>query len=76
MPAESRTPLWSARFVLFGLPVFLAAAGVVAHRWHIYAALPWVALSWLLALPWVVRVARRQSGRAGQRKGSRHEKAA
>ena len=76
MLAESRSLQWSARIVLFGLPVFLAAAGVIAHRWHVYAALPWVALSWLLALPWLVRMARRQRERAGQRKGRRPGQAA
>lgn len=74
MLSESRRLIWCARIVLFGLPGLVAVAGAVAHRWHIYAALPWVALSWLIALPWLARAVRRQRDRAQHERADRGDK--
>ncbi len=69
---NSRPFIWSAGVVLFGLPALIAAAGAIQHRWHLYAALPWVLLGWVLALPWVVRtVKRRRHQDRGENQGAK-----
>lgn len=58
MWSQNRFLVWSARIVLFALPVVVVFAGAAAHWWHLYAALPWLALGLLLTLPWLIRAIR------------------